>query len=98
MLIDDLSQLCLMGPVYIIYIVEDVGHMKGYLRKLIVQLCLTKVFVAAKSYFLFSTGLHYSFSDVAIILWQSLNLQLKFIVLHRKVFEFVMITSINVGT
>ena len=46
----------------------------------------------------FSTGLHDSFSDVAIILWQSLNPQLKFIVLHRKVFEFDMITSINVGT
>ena len=88
-----------MGLVYIIYIIEDVGHIKGYLGKLIVQLCLIKVFCSCEKLLsFFSTGLHDSFSDVAIILWQSLNPQLKFIVLHRKVFVFVMITSINVGT
>ena len=54
------------------------GPHEMVLEKLIVQLCLIKVFVAAKSYF-FSTGLHDSFSDVAIILWQSLNPQLKIV-------------------
>ena len=52
MLIDDLSQQCLMRPVNIINIIENVGHMEWNPRKVSVEFCLTEIFVASKGNFL----------------------------------------------
>ena len=52
-LIDDLSQQCLMCPIDIIHIVKNVGNMKRHSRQFLVELCLIEFFVTSEGYFLF---------------------------------------------
>ena len=42
-----------MGPINVINIIEDVGHLERNERKIIVQLCLIKIFATSKCYSLF---------------------------------------------